>query len=134
MSLTARGQFGNALIFQGQNGKTIVRRHFRLKRMRPSRVVALDSTVPFGYGASVLGLSFYGGNAENSGSGDESSPAYGRRYATAAQELQRQKYREGRAAWKALDTAQKAAYNALQYPPRMSGYNRFMREWMSGTA
>lgn len=51
---------------------------------------------------------------------------------TIYQQANRGKFGSAVAAWQALTPAQKGVYNALKYPPRMSGYNKFLRLYMRG--
>jgi len=49
---------------------------------------------------------------------------------TPAQQAARKKLRDGVAAWQALTDDEKDYYNGLSYPPKMSGYNRFLHYYI----
>ena len=49
---------------------------------------------------------------------------------TTAQITQRTKFANAILAWQALTSEEKNVYNAMQYPPRMTGFNRFIRLYM----
>lgn len=49
---------------------------------------------------------------------------------TSLQITQRNKFRDSILAWRALTEEEKNVYNTMQYPPRMSGFNRFIRLYM----
>lgn len=49
---------------------------------------------------------------------------------TADQEAWKQVFADGSTAWLALTSLQKGVWNSYRYPPRMSGYNKFMREYL----
>lgn len=49
---------------------------------------------------------------------------------TPAQQAWRLIFANGKQAWDLLDTESKQAYNERRYPHRMSGYNRFMSEYL----
>lgn len=49
---------------------------------------------------------------------------------TSAQITQRTKFANAISSWQGLTIEQKSVYNRLQYPPRMTGFNRYIRLYM----
>lgn len=49
---------------------------------------------------------------------------------TTLQLTQREKFANAITSWQALTIEEKNVYNAMQYPPRMTGFNRFIRLYM----
>lgn len=49
---------------------------------------------------------------------------------TPAQQAWRAIFASGKLAWDSLDTETQRTYNVRRYPPHMSGYNRFMSEYL----
>lgn len=49
---------------------------------------------------------------------------------TSLQISQREKFANAVFSWQSLTSEQKHVYNQLQYPPRMTGFNRYIRSYM----
>lgn len=49
---------------------------------------------------------------------------------TTAQITQRTKFANAISSWQSLTLEEKNVYNRLQYPPRMTGFNRYIRLYM----
>jgi len=48
-----------------------------------------------------------------------------------AQQARRLLFAQAVAAWQALTSAEQDEYNKRRYPPRIPGYNRFLREYLN---
>jgi len=49
---------------------------------------------------------------------------------TPAQQANRQKFEAARLTWSGLTSTEQDYYNRLKYPPQMSGYNRYVKQYL----
>ena len=96
---------------------------------------------PNGLGQHFLGLTLLGDSDEFAGVSQKRPRKTGQLFVkmkfsiqndpkTSLQITQREKFAAAVAAWQGLTITDKNVYNAMQYPPRMTGFNRFIRLFM----